>query len=257
MTFLDSLERRFGHLAIPGLIRIVVILNAFVYLLAAMNPQVLGLLVLDRDAVLSGGQYWRLITFLFIPGTSSPFFILFALWFLWHIGNALEAIWGSFKLTLFYLIGAVATVVAAMIFGSEYSNALLNISLFFAYARFFPDAMMLFPPIPIRWAAWIAAAFIGVAFITGGIAYQSAAIASLLNYMLFFGPETVRNLRHREVTARRRRKFEAASLSPETSLHQCATCGRTEKSHPALDFRVSRDGNEYCTEHLPSPPSRA
>lgn len=252
MTFLDSLERRFGYLAIPGVIRIVVALNAFVYLLSVMNPQTIGLLALDRVAVLEGGQYWRVITFLFVPRTTSPLFILFALWWLWSIGDALEAIWGSFKLTLFYGIGAVATVIAALLFGSEYSNMLLNISLLFAYARFFPDAMLLFPPIPLRWAAWIGAAFIGMGFITQGIAYQSAAVAALLNYIIFFGPETIHNLRHREATAKRRRKFESASLPVEASLHQCATCGRTEKSDPALDFRVSRDGNEYCTEHLPS-----
>ena len=34
-------------------------------------------------------------------------------------------------------------------------------------------------------------------------------------------------------------------------LHKCATCGATELTDPNLEFRVSRDGEEYCMQHLP------
>ena len=39
MSLLDSLERRFGRFALPGLIRIVVALTALVYLLTFLNPE--------------------------------------------------------------------------------------------------------------------------------------------------------------------------------------------------------------------------
>ncbi len=58
MSLLDSLERRFGRFAIPGLIRIVVALTALVYLLALLNPGFLSVLTLEPARILqakSGG----------------------------------------------------------------------------------------------------------------------------------------------------------------------------------------------------------
>jgi hypothetical protein len=49
----------------------------------------------------------------------------------------------------------------------------------------------------------------------------------------------------------RRRRFQKA-LEPESTLHRCSLCGRTEVSDPDLEFRVSANGSEYCGEHLPS-----
>jgi len=40
-------------------------------------------------------------------------------------------------------------------------------------------------------------------------------------------------------------------------LHKCAICGATELSDPNLDFRVARDGEEYCIAHLPRAESPA
>lgn len=34
-------------------------------------------------------------------------------------------------------------------------------------------------------------------------------------------------------------------------LHRCVVCKRSDVSNPDLEFRVARDGNDYCTEHLP------
>jgi hypothetical protein len=38
----------------------------------------------------------------------------------------------------------------------------------------------------------------------------------------------------------------------DEALHRCANCGATELTNPNLEFRVSRDGEEYCLAHLPS-----
>ena len=51
----------------------------------------------------------------------------------------------------------------------------------------------------------------------------------------------------------RRREFRAALVPASDSLHRCRTCGRTERTNPDLEFRVSgADGEEYCAEHLPA-----
>ena len=77
MALLDSLERRFGRFAIPGLIRIVAGFNALVFVLARLNPEFVRMLDLNRGAILHG-QVWRLVTYIFIPTTDSPFWIIFA-----------------------------------------------------------------------------------------------------------------------------------------------------------------------------------
>ena len=53
--------------------------------------------------------------------------------------------------------------------------------------------------------------------------------------------------------AERRRKFELAREPEEAVLHRCAVCHRTEVTNPELDFRISKNGEEYCREHLPRP----
>lgn len=52
--------------------------------------------------------------------------------------------------------------------------------------------------------------------------------------------------------AKKERLVHAKSgLAPEQALHRCARCGRTEHSAPEVEFRVARDGEEYCITHLP------
>src|SRR5262249_51888484 len=96
MPLLDKLERRFGFLGIPGLIRIVVGLNALVFMLVRLNPDFGSALDLD-PARISHGEIWRLVTYIFLPQTSSFLWILLLLWFLWFIGEGLEQAWGSFR----------------------------------------------------------------------------------------------------------------------------------------------------------------
>jgi len=84
MTWLDKLERRFGFLGIPGLTRILVGFIALVFALAWLAPGFVSVLDLD-PARIRHGEVWRLFTYIFIPQTLSPWWILFALWFLWWI----------------------------------------------------------------------------------------------------------------------------------------------------------------------------
>ena len=85
-----------------------------------------------------------------------------------------------------------------------------------------------------------------------GVPIRMAVIASLANYLLFFGPEIVRNARQRNTVRRRRQRYEESAVPADAPLHQCVVCRRSDVSNPELDFRVGRDGNDYCTEHLPT-----
>jgi membrane associated rhomboid family serine protease len=162
MTWLDKLERRFGFLGIPGLIRIVVGFNALVFVLAWLNPEYVSILDLDPVRV-RAGEVWRLFTYIFIPQSLHPLWIIFVLWFLWWIGDGLERAMGAFRLTLYFFVGMIGTTAAAFFFGSNFSNTMLIASLFYAFARFYPDEViyvLLILPLKVKWIAWILAAFL-------------------------------------------------------------------------------------------------
>ncbi len=261
VTWLNSLERRFGFLAIPGLIRIIVVFTALVYLLTYLNPEFLSLLQLD-PARIRGGEVWRLVTYIFIPRAGvqpnsmlSPLWLVLALWFLWFIGEGLERAWGAFRLTLYFLVGMIGTTIAAFLFGAQFSNAMLAASLFFAFAWFYPDEViyvLFILPVKIKWLAWIFAGFIMVGLVSGSWESRLGLLVAFSNYFIFFGPEMLHQARHRKDVAARRERFEVQGRSTDEPLHRCATCGATELTDANLEFRVSRDGEEYCLPHLPS-----
>lgn len=261
MSWITRAESRFGHLAIPGLPRIIVGFNALVFVLFKLNPHFLENITLQPAAVMNG-EVWRLITYIFIPsfGGFLPDWIgaLFYILFLWFVGNGLEEALGAFRMNVFYFLGMVGTTIAAFFFGGDFSNVMLNTSMFLAFARFYPDVMIylfLILPVKVKWLAWITGGLVLLGFLTGDWAYRGAVLAAMANYFVFFGADLVREARERGETQARRRKFEAQARVPEEEpLHQCAVCGKTELKFPELEFRVARDGHEYCLDHLPKTP---
>src|SRR5882762_7200338 len=156
MPLLDKLERRFGFLGIPGLMRIVVAFNAFVFLLVRLAPGFRLVLELDPGRI-RHVEIWRLFTYIFLPPTDSFLWVFLLLWFLWFIGEGLERAWGAFRLTLYFLVGMIGTTIAAFFFGARFSNGMLISSLFFAFARFYPDVIiyiLFILPAKIKWLAW-------------------------------------------------------------------------------------------------------
>jgi hypothetical protein len=268
MHWIDRAEAKFGHLAIPGLLRYVAGFNALCFVLIKLNPHFIAFLNLDPGLVMQG-QVWRLFTYIFIPviGGLFPDWLgaaMYILYFIW-IGDGLEEAMGAFRLTLFYLLGMLGTTIAAFIAGADGSGFLLNTSLLFAFARFYPDVtiyLFFVLPVKVKWMAWISAALVLLGFLGGTWGYRAAVLAALGNFLLFFGHDIFAEARHRQEVSGRKRRFEKAAPSDEEALHQCAVCGRTEIVAPELDFRVSKDGEEYCAEHLPKavpplPPAQA
>ena len=253
MSILNRLERHLSPFAIPGLIRYVAALNALVFVLLTLNPEYIRVLELNRHLVLQG-QVWRLISWLFIPTTDSFLFIFFFLSFLWFMGDILEATWGTFRLNLYYVLGAFLITLTAFVFNISLGNQMLCFSLLLAAATIAPEEQIqyFFIPIKLKWAALISLAWPwGFHFIDGPMGLRCVILVSLGNYFLFFGPALIRQWRDQRSTAIRRAKFEAARVSDEETLHRCTTCGITEVSNPEADFRVAPNGHEYCLRHLP------
>src|SRR5438067_13787128 len=121
MTWLDKLERRFGFLGIPGLIRIVIGFTALVYVLVYLNRGFESFLTLDPALILRG-QVWRLITYIFLPQTFSPLWVLLALWFLWLTAEVFEGGWGWFGLRFYLVEGRFARPSAASFLGAIFPN---------------------------------------------------------------------------------------------------------------------------------------
>src|SRR3954468_14380654 len=191
MTFLDKLERRIGFIAIPGLVRIVVMFTALVCILAYIDQSFISVLEL-KPQLIKQGQVWRLFTSIFIPRSPlsasllSPLWALIALWFLWFIGDGLERAWGPFRLTLYFLVGMIGTTAAALLSNSQFSNQMLFTTLFFAFAHFYPDEVIyvfFILPLKIKWIAWVYAAFLLLAFVTQSNSYRLALVAALSNYL--------------------------------------------------------------------------
>lgn len=261
MRWINSLERRFANMAIPGLIRIVVAFNALVYLLLHVRPDLVETLTLRPERVLAG-EVWRLVTYVFIPqvgmeGTFGVVWLFFYLSLLWVFGDGLEQAWGSFRLNLYYLLGMAGTTLAVFLLGSsEGTGVFLNLSLTFAFATLFPNyPIMLFFmfSVGVKWIALLSLFYVLMHLIAGPTVLRLAIVISLANYLLFFGREWVRLWREQGRAAVRRQKFQIAAHNEEDeALHHCKTCGRTEVTAPEMEFRVAADGEEYCETHLPS-----
>ena len=253
MTLLDRLERHLSRFAIPHLIRYVVALNALVFILVSLDPKYISALMLDRDAILQG-QVWRLVSWIFIPDTLSPIWVIFYLMVVWWTGDLLENTWGAFRLNAYYFLGMFFCVASALIFGASGGNVFLNLSLFLAVATLAPNLeilFLLFIPLKLKWVALISLLWPAYILITGPLPVKMIVIMCMGNYLIFFAPSFFRWSRETRRVSQRRAKFEVAKDDSPT-LHHCEVCGLTELKDPHADFRVANDGKEYCLQHLPT-----
>jgi hypothetical protein len=252
---LDKLERKFGKFAIKNLMYYIIFLTGFVFILMLFdsNGNYTNRLILYPDLVRQG-QIWRLFTYIFIPPTGSLFFIVFVLYLYYLIGSALEQEWGSFKFNMYYLIGMLGTTIAALITGFG-TSTYLNLSLFLAFARLFPDyqiLMFFFIPAKVKYLGWINWAFIVFTIVTGSFSEKAAAVASVLNFLIFFGKDIITGKKNvRKVQVNRRTYQNSASQKPY--MHKCSVCGVTEIDNNNAEFRYCSKCEgyyEYCMDHL-------
>ena len=209
MNWIDKLERKFGRYAVPHIMYLITGIMLAVYVSdLLLGGRVSPMLYFHRGLV-AQGQVWRVVTFIFLPPNSSPFWILFSLYFYCLMGNALENAWGSFRFDLFYLCGILGALIAGLITGQAV-NHFLNMSLFLAFAALYPDHQVLLffiLPIKVKWLALLDAAYFLFMFIVGGWASRAAIVFSLLNIWLFFGGDFFRNLRQQAGYWKTRRQF--------------------------------------------------
>ena len=88
--WLRTLSRRLKWLAVPNIAIIFITLQVMGFLFILSDPVWFERLALIPERVLQG-EIWRLITFLALPLSLSPLWMIFTLWFLYFILNMIES----------------------------------------------------------------------------------------------------------------------------------------------------------------------
>lgn len=259
MPLLDKLERGLGRFAIPNLSLYLVIGQVFVLLSAMLGLLDLSNFVLVPELV-RHGEAWRLVSFVFMPPPPGMFgyiFTAFAWYIFYLMGGALEGFWGEFRFNLFLFTGYALTVAAAFITPlSPTTNLFIATSVFLAFAWLNPDfelAIFFILPVKIKWLALLTWLLNGYYLFVGGWPLRLQILASVGNFLLFFARDIVRTMRHRKKTmTQHARRIATANDEPEVR-HRCATCGKTNLTHPQMDFRYcSKCAGDlcYCADHI-------
>lgn len=258
------------NIGIPNLMLFVTIGSALVYLLDRFGlPQLASLLQFDRAAILRG-QVWRLFTYIFTYDAGYLLLTAISLFCYFTLGRAMEVSWGTFRFNLFYFTGMILMDIFCMLFGGQANVYYLNLSLFLGYATLYPEArFLLFFFIPVR--AWIFALIdLGLTLMDvvnlamqGAFPYCLFPLVAIGNYFLFFGRDVVNVLppawrRHRQPKNPKivdvppvRKTSSKQEKTPYT--HRCVVCGRTDISHPNLEFRYCSRCKGYfcyCEDHI-------
>lgn len=268
---------------IPNLMKILVIVQIVVYAASFLSELSFGnslsYYLYFIPAAIFQGQLWRLVTWLVIPNASNPFMLLLSCYFYYWIASMLERQWGSTRFTLFYLIGAVLSVV----FGLGLSllqpqlagvgmnlSYYLNLSIFLILATMFSETQVMlffFLPIKMKWMALIDVVLIiadAVDWIRmGAWTLALVPLASIINYFVFTWPfwrmklgvakhradPTVINFKKAQQHAQKTQQAQQA----QGYRHKCSVCGVTDAIEPDMEFRYCSkcDGYHcYCINHI-------
>ena len=261
VTFLDNLERRLSWLTFPGIIRTLALIQVAFFVLLSLRPESAAILAPNWDLV-KQGELWRLVSFAFLPpvhpalgGGFSTFisvlFMFIVVNISFMVSDALEQAWSPFRVSL-YIYGVIIFQSIAWHLPVTAEPISYYMAIFFAFATVYPNVkFLLFFIIPVK--VWVLAAIPGTMLFLGSIVDPEFALVTLTGlfpYLIWAIPMFLRWRKNRVATTKRRASFEIHQVEHPT-LHRCKVCDRTEKSDPRLDFRVARDGEEYCTDHLP------
>lgn len=270
----DRFCARHPRFGIPHLMRYIIIGTVAVFLLQ-MLTRINDAAALDFLALTISGlrrfELWRLVTFIFVPLDSSPFFLIISLYFYYWIGSTLEQRWGTARFSLYYISGVVLTVIASLLTGIiggfdiyVAGTTYVNLSMFLAFAALYPDVrVMLFfiIPVKIKWIAYVDLAFFALEVVTnllyGNWLGALLPVVAIFNYVVFIWPDVRRFFgrkayQHSPQTVH----FKKAVRQQEKQVgyhHKCAVCGRTDTEHPDLQFRYCSKCAGYhcfCQDHI-------
>ena len=268
MGAFSRMEHKFGHLGIPGLIRILAFFKLITWVLLMVSPGFYQALMMDAAKVLQG-EVWRIFSFVVLPGSTSPIFIIFEIMFLFMIGDGLERAWGAFGVTCFFVGSALCGVFASLLVTKAFSfphpeimslpiilsNGTLYSSLIMAAGALYPNLIIqlyLIIPVKLKYIGMLAGGFILYEIFsttrssTGFLLFGVPLIACMIPFLLVFLPGFIKGAKHRSEVSTRRNRFDREKRSETEAFHKCDRCGATEVSQPDRDFRINAEGEEIC-----------
>lgn len=276
----DRFCYRHSNWGIPNLMLYVVIGSAIVFVMSLVNggDALYDLLCFNKAKILQG-QVWRLFTFVFTYSLGGGFLTPIMLFFFYFMGNHIERQMGTFRFNLFYFSGVILMDLFAMVFFPAYArqeqvlpiltvySAMAyyhHLSLLLAFATLNPDSQFLIMfIIPIK--AWVMGLIylillsievFNASFPVMCFPHNLFPLVAVANYFLFFGSD-VRNLFPKRSKQRRAQyttvQKQAKKQAEPQYQHRCVICGRTDVSHPELEFRYCSKCNGYfcyCEDHI-------
>ena len=209
-NWIDRLERRYSHFAIPYLVNGLMVGQLAAGLIVLLiNWQFSGFISLSRSAVLHG-QIWRLITFLVQPVWLGGALGILNLVFYFWIGNSLTRAWGDFRMTLFIALGVLGAWISCFLAGGASPDGIF-LSMMFAYTWMWPEqGVLLFGIIPfkMKYLGWYELFVWVVQFLLGSLTTKISLVLSLLGFLVFFGREVFDWCRDTLTGYKRRRDWE-------------------------------------------------
>lgn len=219
-------------------------------------------------------EIWRLVTFIFVPMSSTPVMFALSMYIYYNLGNLLEGVWGTARFNTYYFMGALLNVLFASFSYLAFNYALyasmyyVNLSLFLAYITLYPDGyirLYFIIPIKTKWMGILYAIILGYDIITfmvaGRFLNAGFILISILNYLVFFWENltggVLQQAEHiRWKTNPKTINFKKAQRDVQNRkghLHQCHICGITDASDPNMEFRYCSRCNGYycyCINHI-------
>ncbi|MBQ6997493.1 MAG: rhomboid family intramembrane serine protease [Oscillospiraceae bacterium] len=287
---MKNLRKRFDRFCfqhrnkgIPNLMLYISLGAALVYFMSmfAQNDTLWYWLHFNRGLILQG-QVWRLLTYPLVYRVGDPNVLMVAigLFCYYSLGRAIESTWGTLRFNLFYFSGMAMMSIFCLIFNLNADVYYLNLSLLLAFATLYPSAQfLLFFIIPVK--AWILAIVylaiilydvISMSFPMFLFPYNLFPLVAIANYLLFFGKDVANvfpiswRINFNRVTKRKPSDpkpktiiFPGSNTNPapgthrEAYTHRCTVCGRTDVSHPELEFRYCsrcQGYHCYCIDHI-------
>lgn len=275
MNWLNKVEKRFGKYYIPNLMLSITLLSSIVYIFGMINSGFYGYFILDPSSILKG-EVWRLITFVFATPSNSILYI-FSIYLYYIAGSSLEREWGEFKFNFYYFIGVFFTIVVAFInylllvkgIGTNAINyiqnlvtasTVMNLSLFLAFAKIYPDfQMLLFFIIPVKikylgYLNWgiIIVKILNDLIINHDIGGALFTIVPVINYLIFFGGNNIRNAKMKKNSVIKMKDYKK-NFNKKSYIHKCEVCGITNEDDNDMMFRYCSkcEGKHcYCEKHI-------
>lgn len=252
MKLIDTLERKLRRYAVHNITLYLILGQVLFFVFVLSGRFILERVVLIPELVVAG-EWWRLITFLFIPPLTNPIFAFFAWYLFYMMGTALENQWGAFRYNLFLLIGYFVTVAVTFLFPfSTATNIFIGGSVFLAFAFLFPEFTMyifFILPVKIKWLALLTWIVYGYEILIGSWHTRLLVLASISNFLFFFGKDILWRIR----SGKKIMVNQARELSgKKEAFHTCSTCLITDLSHPRMEFRYCPECNGlgYCIDHI-------